>query len=310
MRLPFLQIESDLVAHGGAEVAQLAGCSLVQAIGHITLLRAWAVSRATDEAPPDGVVVGESSGRRIEAAAQWTGEKGALLRALIDAGHVLVVDNDHRRDHRILHLEPYQKAWERNANAKARMANAREQARIQRERSANMPVSGANEPANHGVRAAYQPVYPAGKTQTQKEDVEEKKLSPAGAVAAPEVDERQAVMPGFEPPTPPEPEQPKERRPSAGEELYAKIQRVRRTLCDEAGESYVDDRWTSARQNKFLGPIAKGSEQDKAVFETAFGEFMADEAHKAKGWPLSLFMHGATRARYEKRALDALKAAS
>lgn len=139
-------------------------------------------------------------------------------------------------------------------------------------------------------------------------------LSPAVAVAAPEVDERQQVMPGFEPPprpAEPVPESPKSpRRLSAGEELYAKIQRVRQAICEDAGESYVDDRWEFARQNKFLGPVAKGSEHEKAVFDAAFTEYVSDEAHKAKGWPLSLFMHGATRARYEKKALDALRAAS
>lgn len=205
-------------------------------------------------------------------------------------------------------------AQEARASDKARQQKARELARdlAAAESVTHGDVSSQIVTTSHAVSHAVTPCHTPSPLAVLSRAVpsRETTVSPAVAVAAPEVDERQQVMPGFDPPAAP-PEVPKPpRKPSPGEELYAKIQRVRRTLCDEAGESYVDDRWTSARQNKFLGPIAKGSEQDKAVFETAFGEFMADEAHKAKGWPLSLFMHGATRARYEKRALDALKAAS
>lgn len=108
MRLPFLQLESDLLAHGGPEVASLAGCTLAQVIGHLSLLRAWAVSHAGDDAPPDGWVPGEASGRRIEAAAQWAGERGVLLKALIDAGQVEACEGGHR----VMNLEPYAKVWE------------------------------------------------------------------------------------------------------------------------------------------------------------------------------------------------------
>lgn len=145
MRLPFLQLESDFLAHGGAEVAALARCTLVQAIGHVALLRAWAVSHATDESPPDGRVVGEAAGRRIEAAAQWAGERGALLQALVDAGQVAQVPEGDDAGYRILHLEPYQTAWERNAKAKARMANRRERGANGREQSANTRELSANE---------------------------------------------------------------------------------------------------------------------------------------------------------------------
>lgn len=109
MRLPFMQLESDLVAHGASTVARLAGCSVPQALGHIALLRAWAVSRATDEAPPDGMVLGDAAPRLIEAAAGWEGEKGALLQALVDAGQVERLPDGLR----VLHLNPYVTAWER-----------------------------------------------------------------------------------------------------------------------------------------------------------------------------------------------------
>jgi hypothetical protein len=116
MRLPFLQLESDIISHGAAEVSNLAGCSIPEALGHIALVRAWAVSHAADEAPPDGWVEGDAAGRRIEAAAHWKGEKGALLQALIDAGHV----RPEADGHRVLRLEPYVKAWERSELARWR----------------------------------------------------------------------------------------------------------------------------------------------------------------------------------------------
>jgi hypothetical protein len=132
MRLPFLQLESDIIAHGAAEVSVLAGCSIPQALGHIALVRAWAVSHASDETPPDGWVGGDSAGRRIEAAAQWTGEKGLLLQALVDSGNVRAEPGGFR----VLHLECYVQAWNKNRTAKERM-------RTLRERSANSGERGA-----------------------------------------------------------------------------------------------------------------------------------------------------------------------
>lgn len=106
---------------------------------------------------------------------------------------------------------------------------------------------------------------------------------------------------------PPEEPKKRERRLSAAEELYAAIQRARRVRCEDTAEPFVEDRWDNARQNKNLGPVAKGSAEERKRFEGAFGEFLADEQWKPKGWPLSLFMSGAVRSRYEKQALDAEK---
>lgn len=129
MRLPFLQLESDFLAHGAAELAHLARCTAAQAIGHVSLLRAWAVSHAGDDAPPDGFVAGNAAGRRIEAAAQWQGERGALLEALLDAGQV----QQEADGMRVLHLDPYVSAWNKNAKAKERMRTARERSTNMRE---------------------------------------------------------------------------------------------------------------------------------------------------------------------------------
>jgi len=173
MRLPFLQLESDIISHGAAEVSHLARCSIPQALGHIAMVRAWAVSHATDEAPPDGWVPGDASGRRIEAAAHWQGENGALLQALIDAGHVRVEEGGHR----VLRLEPYAKAWEQNRKSKERMRNARE-------RSSNKPVMDANNGIESGERSAKFDGQTQTQTQTQKEEAS---ASQASAAAPPPV---------------------------------------------------------------------------------------------------------------------------
>lgn len=184
-----MQLESDLVAHGASTVATLAGCPPPQALGHIAFLRAWAVSRATDEAPPDGWIAGEAAGRLVEAAAHWNGEKGALLQALSDAGQVAVEAGGVR----ILHLEPYRTAWERNAKAKARMANIRE-------RSANTRVPDAND----GVSDRERDAKFGGQTQTQTQTQKEAEAFAGSAGASPQA-------PLFEEPPKPEakPKKPK-----------------------------------------------------------------------------------------------------
>lgn len=204
MRLPFMQLESDLVAHGAALVGQLAGCLPAQALGHIAMLRAWAVSQANDETPPDGLVRGDAAPRLIEAAAQWQGQRGTLFDALLDAGQVQRESDGVR----VLHLEPYAKAWERNAKAKARMANGRE-------RSANKPDTAGERSAKF-----------MGQTQTQMEDGEETTSSPASAGAVSDgvddlpdatddavPDERPLLTLAYAEPDRPEPKKPKAAKP-------------------------------------------------------------------------------------------------
>lgn len=107
MRLPFMQLESDLLAHGAPQVGALAGCSPIQALGHIAYLRAWAVAQATDEAPPDGWARGPDAADAIEAAACWGGEPGRLLRALKVAKIVVVTPEGVQ----VQGMEPYRKYW-------------------------------------------------------------------------------------------------------------------------------------------------------------------------------------------------------
>jgi hypothetical protein len=103
------------------------------------------------------------------------------------------------------------------------------------------------------------------------------------------------------------------RKPSAAEALYLQIQEARQARCESAGVPFTPDRWDNARQNKALGPIAKvapgtpldpdGLSEDQRRFNLAFTGFLGDDRHMSKGWPLSLFMSGGVRSRYEQQAL-------
>lgn len=312
MRLPFLQMESDLIAHGAAEVSHLAGCSIPQALGHIAMVRAWVVSHATDNAPPDGMVPGEAAGRRIEAAAQWSGERGALLQALLDAGQVRAEAGGVR----VLHLEPYVKAWEQNRKAKDRLAR-------HRERNANVRVANGEHAADGGVSETLpdrsdgvRSAKFAGQTQTQREDVEEKPFpaSQGAAAAAPADDLPDATDHAEEADTPParpalvleaQTTGRKSRTPSAAENLYATLEADREKRCREAGEPYVSERLAAARQNVLFGPVVKGTDEEQGRFAAAWEAYLADprKGEARVPWSIALFMHGGVRAEYETRAL-------
>jgi hypothetical protein len=215
MRLPFLQFESDFLAHGAAELANLARCTPAQAIGHVALLRAWAVSHASDEAPPDGWVPGDAAGRRIEAAAHWQGERGVLLEALLDAGQVERAEDGFR----VCHLEPYIKAWEQNRKAKERM-------RTVRERSANMVVSVTNGAVAGDARSAKF----GGQTQTQTQTQTQEETPSAVAIAPTGGQASLVSIPASTPPEKPKPprKEPKSEHHALWRALEAEYARVMR----------------------------------------------------------------------------------
>lgn len=154
MRLPFLQVESDLLAHGVDSVATLLQCEPVAALGHVAFLRAWAVSRASDDAPPDGWVPGANAARLVAAGARWAGDAVAFVVALADPGVALLeIQPDGIK---VLKLEPYREAWGRNAKSRERL-------RKHRERNANETRTEVDGNANVSGQTQTQ-------TQTQKEE--------------------------------------------------------------------------------------------------------------------------------------------
>lgn len=298
MRLPFLQLESDIIGHGAAEVSHLSGCSIPEALGHIALIRAWAVSLATDEAPPDGHVSGDSAGRRIEAAAHWRGEKGVLLQALIDAGQVR-----HGLDGLyVLRLEPYVEAWNKNRTAKERMRTLRERSANKRERTEQEGDTDDERSAKFG-----------GQTQTQTQREETASQAPAVAATltadlpdATDEAEELPARPTLELVAPVAGKAPRKAPP--GEVLYAKLEDRRGKACAEAGVPFIPSRWAFSRMNRELAPIARLEAENPAAYERFRGawlEFITDPAARDADEPFPLAWFLKNRGRYEGRALKA-----
>lgn len=163
-------------------------------------------------------------------------------------------------------------------------------------------------PASSPRRALDEPSLPEGKGR-EGSGKEEDSFA-ATADAAPPAAEPFALT-GEEAAPPKKQRTP--RKPSAAEELYRRIQEAREARCKAAGVHCVPDRWDNARQNKSLREVvqvregepldADGRTETQANFDAAFAAYLGDERHRDKGWPLSLFIHGEVRSRYEQQAL-------
>lgn len=316
MRLPFLQLESDLLAHAASQVGVLAGCTPVQALGHIAFLRAWAVAQANDEAPPDGWARGPDAADAIESAAQWGGEAGRLLRALKVAKLVLVTPEGVQ----VLGLEPYRTAWEKNQKAKARMDRFR--ARNANVRVTNSEHAQTNAESSHTEDVRSAKFGGQTQTQTQKEPASQ---GPTTVVPPAEdlpdaTDDAQPVAPAANgcpdctsivacwkhlPRDKPGEPKKRERTPSEAQLVYARMQSERAQRCEAAGEEFVEDRWDVPRINRDIGAVLKGGDEAQTRFGLAWDAFLADDARAAQGWSLSYFMKGAVRSMYENRGLKA-----
>lgn len=284
MRFPWLQVDADFIAAHAGDLGAHLGIGRREAIGLAVDLWTWALARAPDDAPPDGVITGTGTvpARLLAGAVGWTGPEATLTDALVACGLAVRIDDGYR----LTGFSRYKATWEKN-----------------RRRPGDRPDRNRTGTA----------AKPERKTQTQTQKDEDLSASRSAGAEAPREDAPTRPPLVLEPsPSDAPPEEPKkrERRLSAAEELYAAIQRARRIRCEDTAEPFVEDRWDNARQNKLLGPVAKGSAEERKRFEGAFGEFLADEQWKPKGWPLSLFMSGAVRSRYEKQALDAEKGAA
>lgn len=102
----------------------------------------------------------------------------------------------------------------------------------------------------------------------------------------------------------------KPRRPSAAEELFARLEARRKEKCEEHGVPFVETQsgWPPARINRDLGPIAraeaaKGPEWER--FCAAWWEFLDDPAARQADVPLALDWFWKARDRYFGRSLKA-----
>ena len=152
MRFPWLQVDADFVAAHAGDLGAHLGISRREAMGLALDLWTWALARASDDAPPDGVVAGTGAvpDRLISGSVGWPGPVDALPAALVACGLAVRIDDGYR----LTGFGRYRATWEKNRR--------RAVAKPERNRSG----TGA-EPG------------PKTQTQTQKEDP-----SPATAGAA------------------------------------------------------------------------------------------------------------------------------
>lgn len=153
MRFPWLQVDADFIAAHAGDLGAHLGISRREAMGLALDLWTWALARAPDDAPPDGVVTGAGPvpDRLLSGSVGWTGPVEQFTEALVGCGLAVRIDGGYR----LTGFGRYKATWEKNRR--------RPGAKPDRFRS------GTGED-------------PARKTQTQIEKKEED-LLPAGASA-------------------------------------------------------------------------------------------------------------------------------
>ena len=149
MRFPWLQVDADFIAAHAGDLAAHLGISRREAIGLAVDLWTWALARASDDAPPDGVVTGTGAvpARLLAGSVQFTGAAELFAEALVACGLAVVIDNGFR----LTGFDRYNRTWEKN-----------------RRRPGKKPA-----PVSAGSGAK-----PARKTQTQTQTQTQKKEEP------------------------------------------------------------------------------------------------------------------------------------
>lgn len=107
------------------ELAAVVNIAAPTALGHLNYIWRWVLTLKPDAAP-DGIVRGRAACIRLEAAARWTGKRGALVDALVELGLV----TRERRKLCVKGTKPYADEWKKKDQARAR---ERERRRLQRE---------------------------------------------------------------------------------------------------------------------------------------------------------------------------------
>lgn len=278
MRFPWLQVDADFIgAHAGDLGAHL-GIGRREAMGLALDLWTWALARAGDDAPPDGLVAGTGAvpDRLLAGSVGWTGPAEEFSAALVAVGLAVRVADGYR----LSGFSRYKATWEKNRR--------RSGVRPDRNRT------GTGE-------------EPARKTQTQTQTQKEASASQANAAASPGDDLPNATAFALEAQEPPTPAAKKSREIPPGEVLYMRLEDSRKAECTRAGVPFVPSRWPFSRQNKDLGSIARlpdGHEEQKR-FQAAWVAFLEDPQARDLDEPFSLSFFWRMRSRYEGRGLRA-----
>lgn len=266
MRFPWLQVDADFIAAHAGDLGSHLGISRREALGLAVDLWTWALARASDDAPPDGMVTGAGPvpDRLLSGSVGWTGPAEQFTEALLACGLAVRIESGYR----LTGFDRYKSTWEKN-----------------RRRTGGKPEGNRSGTGDK----------PERKTQTQTQTQMEEAASQGEA--SPSRPDGFELQPTGKPVRQP-------RKQSPQEALYQKLQDAREERCAEVGEPFIPDRWSNARQNKDLGDLVKGPSEAQDLFARAWGIYLADEGERARtpAWSLGWFMAGGVRAKYETMA--------
>lgn len=145
MRLDWVQVEMSAFSRA-REVAAIVGDVAATSLGRLAMIWRWAVEIAPDGEIPTGEVRGEAAVVRLEAAAEWTGERGALVSALVSVGLVEMLEDGPGL--RVKGLNRYGSAATKRAKDRARMKALREVAATSPRRRNESPGKKKKEKEN------------------------------------------------------------------------------------------------------------------------------------------------------------------
>lgn len=112
MRFPWLQVDADFIGAKASDLGAHLNISRREAMGLALDLWTWALARAPDDAPPDGVVTGAGPvpDRLIAGSVGWTGSAEAFTAALVSVGLAVRLDGGYR----LAGFSRYKATWEKN----------------------------------------------------------------------------------------------------------------------------------------------------------------------------------------------------
>lgn len=238
------------------------------------------------EHAPTGTVSGPGAVATVERSAGWTGERGALIEALRDAGFVRAGPARDGEGTEVFSISDLD--WQKQQGA--HVAKVHRDAMKPRGKSHNV-VSPSRDIGGTGEGPA--PI-PRGESRDKRVESREER-SPASQVKATPSQAEDFEL------TPPPASKPKKK--SAAQEVFEGLQEQRKARCVEVGEPVVEEHLAVARQNHAFRALVEGKE-DQELFEAAWSLYLADDANRPKepAWSVAYFMSSGVRAKYETRA--------
>lgn len=112
MRFPWLQVDADFIGAHAGDLGAILGVSRREAMGLALDLWTWALARAKDDAPPDGIVTGTGPvpDRLLSGSVGWTGPAEQFTSALVAVGLAVRIDDGYR----LTGFGRYRSTWEKN----------------------------------------------------------------------------------------------------------------------------------------------------------------------------------------------------